>query len=251
MRLAVAAILVGLLWAPAAFAAIYVVRPDGTGDFPTIQAAMPMTCALGSQVVLGTQLRLAGGRTLLMHSDGTYEDGYCWWDGSMPPDWGSFGERYDGAARISGVVLDFTTVSGTSVEPIDVYVWENDGGMPGQVLAVVAGANVHVPTWPEWARNVVVLGSPVCVGEVWWVGYWGNWPAEYFITADLDGPGGGVPMTKVGPGLGYPTGWQDIAMVWHPTAALGIGAEADSCPPTPVEQTTWGALKSLFRVATR
>lgn len=40
-------------------------------------------------------------------------------------------------------------------------------------------------------------------------------------------------------------------MVWHPTTALGIGAEADSCPPTPVEQTTWGALKSLFRVATR
>ncbi len=208
---------------------------------------LSLTLVLGLQVALGTQLRTCGGRSLLMHSDGTYEDGYCWWDGSTPPDWGSFGERYDGAVRVSSVVLDFTTVSGTGVEPIDVYVWDDGGGAPGQVLTIVPGANVYVPTWPEWARNVVELASPICVDEVWWVGYWGNWPAEYFITADLDGPGGGVPMTKIGPGLGYPTGWQDVAIVWRPTAALGIGAKADSCPPTPVDETTWGAIKAMFR----
>jgi len=40
MRVAVLALCVPLLWPAAAFATTYLVRPDGTGDYPTIQAAI-------------------------------------------------------------------------------------------------------------------------------------------------------------------------------------------------------------------
>jgi hypothetical protein len=40
MRLATAVVCAGVLWVPAALAATYIVRPDGTGDFPTIQAGI-------------------------------------------------------------------------------------------------------------------------------------------------------------------------------------------------------------------
>jgi hypothetical protein len=49
MRVAVLALCVPLLWPAAAFATTYLVRPDGTGDFPTIQAAV--NAATGGDVI--------------------------------------------------------------------------------------------------------------------------------------------------------------------------------------------------------
>jgi hypothetical protein len=52
MKLAITAICVGLLSAPVASATTYVVRPDGTGDYATIQAAID-AAVNGDEIVLG------------------------------------------------------------------------------------------------------------------------------------------------------------------------------------------------------
>jgi hypothetical protein len=109
--------------------------------------------------------------------------------------------------------------------------------------------DIDLAGWPMIARNVFTLPEPVCVEGTWWIGYWADYSGwiPFFVAADVDGPGGGSPLTKIAPGQGYPTGWQDVAVRWGPTAALGIGAEVDSCPPTPVEGATWGSIKVMFR----
>lgn len=72
------------------------------------------------------------------------------------------------------------------------------------------------------------------------MGYWPEWPQDvqgWFVGADLDGFGGGCPYTNIAPGLGYPTGWNHVSIVWGPTRALGIAAEVTECT-TPVNDTT-------------
>ena len=63
---------------------------------------------------------------------------------------------------------------------------------------------------------------------------------------DLDGPGG-CAMTNIAPGIGYPTGWQNVSVTWGPTQALGIGAEVTPCDPVPTMESSWGRVKSLYR----
>ncbi len=65
------------------------------------------------------------------------------------------------------------------------------------------------------------------------------------MAADLNGPGG-CPFTCIAPGIGYPTGWQDVDTVFGPTRAVGIGTWVRE-PPTPVQEKSWGAVKALYR----
>jgi len=188
---------------------------------------------------------------LLIHADGTYESVCVWqYGGNIPPDFGAFAENYQGAAQVDSVVLDVTRLFGFIGTFADIYVWGDEGGVPGEVLRLVEDVwLLNVPSWPTVGRNCIGLPEPVCVGDTWWVGFWGRWPnnqADFFIAADLDGPGGGSPMTKIAPGQGFPTGWHGVALVWGPTAALGIGAVVEECP-TPVESETWGSIKALYR----
>jgi hypothetical protein len=187
-----------------------------------------------------------------MHADSSYETAYAWDEGNYHPDYGAFAERYEGHASIGAIVLDLTSTPGYNESTLDAYVWGDEGGKPGDVLFAVYGiSDIITGQWPAVARNVVALLQPPCVEGTWWVGYWGDyvggWVIPFFVGADLDGPGGGFPATKIAPGQGYPTGWQDVSVRWGPTAALGIGAEVDSCPPTPTQDTTWGEIKGLFR----
>ena len=86
-------------------------------------------------------------------------------------------------------------------------------------------------------------------GDTWWVGFWVNCPGQlspYFVGADLNGPGG-CPKNNIAPGIGYPSGWQDVAVAWGPTAAMGIGAEVLPCGPVAIERATWGSVKALYQ----
>jgi hypothetical protein len=186
-----------------------------------------------------------------IYSDGTYEHAYASQFGEcVPPDYGSFAERYVGQAHVLAVVLDLTADPYWENPYLDVYVWSDDDGMPGEVLAVVVRYHLlDVAYWPEVTRIVIDMPAPVCLGDSWWVGYWGHWPNDYgsfYIGADLNGPGGGTPMLKIAPGLQWPEGWQDVEVRWGPTAALGIGAEVEETPSPAVSQT-WGCIKGLFR----
>jgi hypothetical protein len=79
------------------------------------------------------------------------------------------------------------------------------------------------------------------------IGCWGPWPGQlcwYFFAADESGPGG-HPWTRIAPGQGYPSGWQDPAVVWPNAKSMGCGVYFEQ--GTPVESETWGAVKALFR----
>jgi hypothetical protein len=134
---------------------------------------------------------------------------------------------------------------------LDAYVWADDSGVPGNTIVLLASVDPGpIAVYPQFSRHVIELPDPPCVSGGWWVGYWGAWPgsnAGFWLGADRDGPGGGAPMTKIAPGLEWPSGWQDVAVRWGPTSALGIGADVRECPPSPTETRSWGRVKALYR----
>lgn len=199
---------------------------------------------------------------LVMNSDGTYEGGFGWtYGGVVPPEYGAFAECYSGDASVCAVTLDLTGIGGEwEGRTMDVFVWEDHAGIPGSVLCMVSAVNPGpVALWPAISRHTVELPEPCQVPTAWWVGYWGDWQddqAGWYIAADTrPSPlnraertyslGNGCPLTKIAPGLGYPTGWQDVSMVWGPTHALGIGAEIVT--PTPIRETSWGRVKQIYQ----
>lgn len=163
------------------------------------------------------------------HADGSYENGYAWmWGGTAEPCFGAFAEGYGGVSGpICSILLDLTQVGYQAGQVMDVYLWGDAGDHPGAVLDVKVGIDPGpVAYWPELSRHVVAMDGTV-TGSAWWVGYWGNWPDEqagWFIGVDTNGFGG-HPYTNIAPGIGYPTGWQDVSVVWGPTQSIGIGAE--------------------------
>jgi len=185
--------------------------------------------------------------TLNLNADGSYENGFCWqYGGLVAPYYGAFAECYSANGNVCSVVLDLTQIGLHAGQTADVYVWEDGGGAPGNVLGVVTG---YLPSgiafWPSLSRHVADVS--VAVAGNFWAGYWGNWPngaCAWYVGADLDGFGG-CPYTNIAPGIGYPTGWQNASIVWGPTQALGIGVELGD-GPVPTENTTWGAIKNLY-----
>ncbi|MFN8548630.1 MAG: hypothetical protein U0527_11875 [Candidatus Eisenbacteria bacterium] len=193
----------------------------------------------------------SGCGTLLLNSDASYENGYAWnYGGVFPPYYGAFAECYDDAPAFCAVVFDFTKIILAPGLLMDVYVWDDAGGIPGNVLRVLTGVDPGpIAEWPSVSRHVIELSPPCCVPPEAWVGYWGAWPGYgdvWFVAADLNGPGG-CPMTNIYPGLGVPSGWQNVGIVWGPTQALGIGAEAIDCAPVPMRATSWGSVKRCYQ----
>ncbi|MFN8548669.1 MAG: hypothetical protein U0527_12080 [Candidatus Eisenbacteria bacterium] len=188
--------------------------------------------------------------TLNLNSDGGYENGYAWqYGGVVAPTYGAFAECYSGAnVSLCSAVFDFTQVGFYAGQVMDVYVWGDAGGIPGNVLCVKNSVNPGAPAfWPSLSRHVVDL-SGCCADGNFWVGYWGNWPgqlAPWYVGADLDGFGG-CPLSNVAPGIGFPTGWTNVSQIWGPTQALGIGCETTSCGPVATEKATWGQIKNLY-----
>ena len=190
--------------------------------------------------------------TLLFNADGTYENGYAWqYGGVVPPDYGAFAEQYSTPGlQACSVVLDLTQVGLQAGQTLDAYAWASAGGAPGAVLSVAVGADPGpIAFWPGISRHTIRLPATGNCEDLTWTGYWGNWPGSisgWYVGADLDGFGG-CPVTLIAPGIGYPTGWHNVSLIWGPTQALGIGAEVIDCWPIPVRETGWGRIKALFR----
>jgi hypothetical protein len=188
--------------------------------------------------------------TLCLNYDGSAENGYCWqYGGIAPPYYGAFAECCEGGPSLCGVQLHLTGV-GYPCEPSDVYVWDDAGGMPGNVLCISAGFNpCPVATWPAISVHDACFDCATGNGIIWggyWLGGAVDNPCGYFIAADLDGFGG-CPMTNIAPGIGYPTGWNNVSTIWGPTQAIGIGLYCGDCDGgNPTEETTWGAIKALY-----
>jgi hypothetical protein len=193
------------------------------------QASSPAAASVGPGHGVGLPSADDGHQrgVLFMNYDGSAENGYCWCDGGIaPPYYGAFAECYEeDYAFVTGIRLVLTGL-GEPVGPLDAYVWADDNGSPGAVLSVTTGLlPSSVPNWPEVGTNDLYI-IPASASGRFWVGYWADFsstPCGYYVAADLDGPGG-CPTTNISPGIGYPTGWNDVSVVWGPTRALGIGA---------------------------
>ncbi|MCA9755832.1 MAG: hypothetical protein KDA27_08535 [Candidatus Eisenbacteria bacterium] len=189
---------------------------------------------------------------LFFNADGTYENGYTWqYGGVQAPTYGAFAELYDSVSlRPCSVVLDLTAVGNQIEQTMDLYTWERSFGLPGAILGARIGVTPGaIAFWPSVSRHVFDIESDCSGSGGTFAGYWGNWPnatAGWYVGADLDGFGG-CPLTQIAPGLGYPTGWQNVSLVWGPTQAIGIGAEFVDCGGTPVRESSWGKVKALFR----
>ena len=190
---------------------------------------------------------------LLMNSDASYENGFQWcYGGVVAPDYGALAECYEGAYEVSSIVVDLTYTGCQAAYRVDLYLWEDEGGIPGAVLCSIVGYEWLLPGfWPDVHRNYVEI-APCCVPESWWVGVWGDWPAGcscWFFGVDETGPGG-CPMTRIAPdqGMGLPAGWQPASIVpgLEDIRAFGLGAVGTPCEPTPVRSSSWGSIKSLY-----
>ncbi len=207
----------------------------------------------GTEVVHGTLIdsRDGGCGTLQVNADGSYENGYAWtYGGIVPPYYGAFAECYSGTnVNLCSAVFDLTQVGYQLDNTMDVYVWADAGGIPGDVLCTSFGVQpTPIAFWPSISRHAVPMSCD-CLPENFWVGYWGDWSfglLGWYVAADLDGPGG-CPLTNVAPGIGYPTGWNNVSIAWGPTQSIGIGCETIPCGPVPTRESSWGNVKSLFR----
>lgn len=185
---------------------------------------------------------------LCINFDGSAENGYCWqYGGIVPPYYGAFAECCDTGSgnSVCGIELLLTGV-GYPCGPADLYVWDGSSGIPGNVLSLTTGVNpCPVATWPSISTHDFAI-TPTPVSGVLYVGYWANFsqqPCGYFVAADTNGFGG-CPYTNIAPGIGYPTGWQNVSAVWGPTQSIGIGAWLGEGVPT--QNTTWGQIKKFY-----
>ncbi len=186
-----------------------------------------------------------------MNADGDYDNAAYWdYGGVALPDYGAFAERYDGIGSATQLVVDLTGIGLTVFADVDLYLWQDDEGVPGQVIrhepqVVVPGT---YPFYPAFGRFFLDFSSPVAVNGTWWIGYWPNWPSSNFVFAiGLDADGDSVTgATKVAPGQDWPQGWQALDTVWPGGKHFGIGAMFEPSPPVPVETTSWGRVKAIY-----
>jgi hypothetical protein len=190
--------------------------------------------------------------TLYYNHDGSFENGFCWqYGGVVPPTCGAFGEGFDmpfSGCLIECIDLWVTQIGNYSGQSLDLFLWE--GGVnspPGGVIHVVTGVTLsNVPLWPALGQNPIEFHGGA--GGHFTVGFWTDFSVQtcqWYIGCDENGFGG-HPWTNIAPGLGYPTGWQNPAVVWDICHSLGIGIHAEEGIISPVQSATWGALKKLF-----
>ncbi len=188
---------------------------------------------------------------ILVNHDYGFHCGYTWqYEGVQPPYYGAFAEGFTGDGIVCGTQLVLTTLpEAYTGQTLDAYVWDGVGEIPGAVLSVTPGLD---PGPVAWYPNHSVHDFAIVETHVhgpFFAGMWPDWPGEpagYYLAEDQDGPIAGTPMTNIAPGIGLPTGWHNVAIIWGPTYAMGIGAwflEGGS----PVESVTWSRIKSLWK----
>jgi len=222
------------------------------------QVAFMSNCSsLGIQVV-GTQSDIEDPPscgTVLANHDLTLESAYSWVpNGSETGQEGAFAECFqvpeDNFFQACALEFYFTQTGNQGNQTMDVYVWENSPiSTPGDLILHLENIDPGtVATWPEISR--FDLPVEISISSDWWVGWRGNWTgaeAGWMIAGDENGPGG-CSLTNIGPGHGYPRGWNPLAVVpaWAQCQSLGIRT-VGALIPVVTESITWDSLKSLYR----
>jgi len=193
------------------------------------------------------------GGILVYNHDNGFENALAWsYENVQPPYYGAFGEGFDlpEETSILCLALWLTDLGFYDGQTCDLYVWE--GGVsvePGAVIAMAGGVDPGAPAhWPDVSRHDFNIPDLVVgPGEIT-VGFWGDWVGEewgWYCAEDVDNPIPGSPWTCVAPGSGWGTGWVRPWDIWGWDASLGLGFYRED--PTPVESSTWGAIRALYR----
>ncbi len=213
--------------------------------------------SLGIQVV-GTQSEIEDPPScgpVLANHDQVLENAYSWVpNGSETGEQGAYAEYFqlpeDNFIQACGLEFYFTQTGNQGNQTMDVYVWENTPIVtPGELILHLQNIDPGtIATWPEISR--FDLDVDLVLPAKYWVGWRGNWSGSepgWMIAADENGPGG-YSLTNIGPGHGYPIGWNQMSTVpaWAECKSLGIRT-VGSIYPVVVESTTWDGLKSLYR----
>lgn len=185
----------------------------------------------------------------IYNHDMSFENGYCWQlQGCAPPYYGAYGESYDvGAVNVECGLYWLSQIGYYVGQPLDAYVWEGGVyGAPSGVLCVVPGnTGLVIPYWASCGLNEIEIGC--CVDRDFTVGYWADFSPDicgWYVCADENGFSG-YPWTCIAPGIGYPTGWQHVSVIFPGCVSLGIGLTMTD-DPSPAESQTWGSIKALF-----
>jgi hypothetical protein len=196
------------------------------------------------------------GSLFMTNDDGSYENGYAWaYAGVVAPYYGAWAEGFtaSGANKaVCGMKFGLTQVGAQDGWLMDVYVWDALNSAPNNVLCMTAGVNPGtIGMWPAITQHDVALPQICCVPAEFFVGWWPTWVGTgngWYVAADENGFGGGIPRTNIAPGIGYPTGWNNPNVVssFAGCMDLGIGAYEVSCEPVPADNSTWGAIKALY-----
>ena len=103
--------------------------------------------------------------------------------------------------------------------------------------------------WPQITQHDVEIDD-VCLDGDYFVGWWGSWVSAvngWYVAADENGIGGGIPRTNIAPAIGYPTGWNHPNLAFPACVDLGVGTYEIECGGVvPAQEGTWGAIKALY-----
>jgi hypothetical protein len=190
------------------------------------------------------------------NDDGSYENGYAWsYAGEVAPYYGAWAEGYSldpGDAGVCGMKFALTQVGAQDGWVMDVYVWDASGSNPNNVLSVTPCVDPGpIGMWPAITQHDVDINdetTPTNYFVGWW-GYWVDQATGWYVASDENGFGGGLPRTNIAPGIGFPTGWNhpNVVSTFAGCMDLGIAVYEGVVGPTPVEKTTWGRIKNMFR----
>lgn len=209
-------------------------------------SALAPNAAYGAEGALAPPARDCGSGMLYAHYDGSFETYYMYDNSENQPYNGSYGEAYDPSpGTIHCAVFWLTSVQ--PFEPVRtyVYIWEGGAaGEPGSVLDMIPDVLFdNVGIYPEFGPNVVPIDFAVS-GD-FTVGYWSGSTSPWTCAAvggDTDGMAGN-PWVYGAPYPGGDPSW--VSLRPYGTKSLGIGIYF--APATPVRETSWGAIKSLYR----
>lgn len=140
----------------------------------------PQAAALGSAVgrLLPPDADEACAWILEYHWDGSAENAIAWQgNGCQSPDYGAFADCWTGYGQPLGLQLCLTrNASCPPGRSLDAYVWADDAGIPGQVVAMTPGFYPDdIAIWPEISVHDVCIecGTVFNLDEPFLCGYCG------------------------------------------------------------------------------
>jgi len=195
-----------------------------------------------------------GSPSFVTNNDRGYEAALMWQGGGVAgKQAGVLAEPFETPGGEPGAVcfmLTWTYGTTSDTVAVDLLVWDDDGGQPGEVLGVVSNVDLGViAPWPLGAQRNTdfdVEASIVPVEGKFWAGLRASSPLDscsVLLGADLDGSGA---MTYVAPDLGLPEGWQSVESIYGHDLSLALGIVIGGCT-NPVLESSWGQIKALYK----